>query len=363
MKLKRLSLGTCATTVAMGCALLSARVFAEDALGWKTIPGGSGTGCATDATPYEFYVHEGNPQKIAVYYQGGGACWNSRNCGLDGRSTFEAGVNEADHPWAKNGAVGIFDLANPSNPIRGFTIIYAPYCSADVHIGVGSVRFDTADGKHLNVKYRGLANTQNVTDWILAHYKSPKQIFVSGGSAGAIPSPIFASQFAREYPKAKVVQLGDGAGGYRTARVSPILDLWGATRALKSDPLFRNIDATSADFEDFYSHASKAKNLTLAQVNSNEDNVQIFFMGELGHQVATLAPLLSGNLNEIRQSGAKLHSYVMPSKVHTILQRSDFYSITVDNIPLSKWVGDLVNGKKVGDVGGSLLPAPSDRLK
>ena len=28
--------------------------------GWKTIAGGPGTGCATDASPFEFYVHQGD---------------------------------------------------------------------------------------------------------------------------------------------------------------------------------------------------------------------------------------------------------------------------------------------------------------
>ena len=51
---------------------------AADTAGWKTVAGGHGTGCATDATPYEFYVHEGDPRRVALYFQGGGGCWNSQ---------------------------------------------------------------------------------------------------------------------------------------------------------------------------------------------------------------------------------------------------------------------------------------------
>ena len=123
---------------------------AVDTGGWKAVAGGHGTGCATDATPYEFYVHEGDPRRVAIYFQGGGGCWNSRNCGLDGQKTFDNAVDDGDRPWLnKAGAGGILDAANPANPLREFTIVFAPYCTADVHLGVRTERFETSDGKHL----------------------------------------------------------------------------------------------------------------------------------------------------------------------------------------------------------------------
>ena len=338
---------------------------AADTAGWKAVAGGHGTGCATDATPYEFYVHEGDPRRLAIYFQGGGGCWNSRNCGLDGQKTFENAVDDGDRPWVnKAGAGGILDAANPANPLREFTIVYAPYCTADVHLGVRTERFETSDGKYLNVAYRGLANAQRVLDWVTQQYKDPKRLFVSGGSAGAIPSPIFASQLARHYTKAQVVQLGDGAGGYRTYRLAPQLELWGATRALKQDPLYRDLDVETVNFEDFYSRAAAVPNLQLAQINSIEDRVQMFFLAQLGHDVKTLAPLLSADIADLRKSNPKLRTYTMPGPVHTVLTRPDFYTAKVDDVALTKWLDDLVNGRKTGSVGDSLLvTGDAERLK
>jgi hypothetical protein len=338
---------------------------AADTAGWKTVAGGHGTGCATDATPYEFYVHEGDPRRLAIYFQGGGGCWNSRNCGLDGQKTFENAVDDGDRPWVnKAGAGGILDAANPANPLREFTIVYAPYCTADVHLGVRTERFETSDGKYLNVAYRGLANAQRVLDWVTQQYNDPKRVFVSGGSAGAIPSPIFASQLARHYTKAQVVQLGDGAGGYRTNRLAPQLELWGATRALKQDPLYRDLDVETVNFEDFYSRAAAVPNLQLAQINSIEDRVQMFFLAQLGHDVKTLAPLLSADIADLRKSNPKLRTYTMPGPVHTVLTRPDFYTAKVDDVALTKWLEDLVNGRKTGNVGDSLLvTGDAERLK
>lgn len=329
---------------------------AADTGGWKAVAGGHGTGCATDTTPYEFYVHEGDAGRVAIYFQGGGGCWNSRNCGLDGQKTFENAVDDGDRPWLnKTLAGGILDAANPANPLREFTIVYAPYCTADVHLGVRTERFETNDGKYLDVAYRGLANSQRVVDWVTQQYTDPKRIFVSGGSAGAIPSPIFASQLARRYTKAQVVQVGDGAGGYRTHRLAPQLELWGATRALKHDPLYSDLDVETANFEDFYSRAAAVPNLQLGQINSIEDRVQLFFLAQLGHEVKVLAPLLSADIADLRKSNPKLRTYTMPGAMHTVLTRPDFYTAKVDDVALTKWLDDLVNGRKTANIGDSLL--------
>jgi hypothetical protein len=347
-----------------GFAARADQPAAADTTGWKTVAGGHGTGCATDATPYEFYVHEGDPRRIALYFQGGGGCWNSRNCGLEGQKTFENAVDDGDRPWVtKAAAGGILDAANPANPLREFTIVYAPYCTADVHLGVRTERFETSDGKSLTIAYRGLANSQRVMDWVTQQYTDPKQVFVSGGSAGAIPSPIFASQLARHYTKAKVVQLGDGAGGYRTVRLAPQLELWGATRALKHDPLYSDLDVATANFEDFYLRAASVPNLQLAQLNSIEDRIQLFFLAQLGHQVTSLAPLLSADIADLRKSNPKLRTYTMPGVVHTMLTRPEFYTSKVDDVALTKWLDDLVNGRKTANVGDALLVTGVDRLQ
>jgi hypothetical protein len=337
---------------------------AADTAGWKAVAGGHGTGCATDATPYEFYVHEGDPKRLAIYFQGGGGCWNTRNCGLDGQRTFDNSIDDSDRPWLNKTAVGgILDVAHPANPLREFTLVFAPYCTADVHLGARTERFETADGKHLNIAYRGLANAQRVMDWVTQQYADPKRIFVSGGSAGAIPSPIFASQLARHYTKAQVVGVGDGAGGYRTHRLAQWLELWGATRALKHDPLYRDLNVATANFEDFYSRAAPVPNLQLGQINSIEDRVQIFFLAQLGNEVKSLAPLLSANIADLRKANPQLHTYTMPGTVHTVLTRPDFYTAKVDEVTLTQWLDDLVNGRKAANVGDSLFVAGVDRLQ
>ena len=334
---------------------------AADTAGWKAVAGGHGTGCATDATPYEFYVHEGDPKRLAIYFQGGGGCWNSRNCGLDGQKTFDNSIDDTDRPWLNKTVVGgILDAANPANPLREFTIVFAPYCTADVHLGARTERYETADGKRLDIDHHGLANAQGVS-WV-----TEQSSIRRGSSSPAAAQARFAGV---RVPTRASLHEGAGRGGgrrrggYRTNRLAQWLELWGATRALKHDPLYRDLEVETANFEDFYSHAAPVPNLQLGQINSIEDGVQIFFLAQLGNEVKSLAPLLSANIADLRKSNPKLRTYTMPGKVHTVLTRPDFYTAKVDEVALSKWVDDLVNGRKAANVGDSLFVAGADRLQ
>jgi hypothetical protein len=49
--------------------------------------------------------------------------------------------------------------------------------------------------------------------------------------------------------------------------------------------------------------------------------------------------------------------------VHTVLTRPDFYTAKVDEVALSQWIDDLVNGRKSANVGDSLFVAGADRLQ
>src|SRR6185295_3651410 len=102
------------------------------------------------------------------------------------------------------------------------------------------------------IKHFGALDAQYVLDWTYAHVRNPDRIFVTGSSAGAIPSPLYAAQVAKRYPKAKVTQLGDAAGGYRSPEVAPNLVRSGAAERLRRDKAFRSVDSASLNFEALY---------------------------------------------------------------------------------------------------------------
>ena len=327
-------------------------VAQSTAAGWARIAGGRGTGCAHDSS-FAFFVHPGDPRRLMVYFQGGGACWNGANCDLQERPTFDPQVDSTDDPTH---ALGIFDLTNPANPIRDYSMVFIPYCTADLHLGAREVTYtDTVrpgTRRTYRIRHGGAANAGSALAWVYEHYDRPDVVFVAGSSAGAIPSPVFAARIARHYPRARVVQLGDAGGAYRAPAIPGILARWGATQVLRREPAYRSLDAAALTFESFYIVAARdAPGVRFAQYNNAEDKTQLFFLEQLGVHDASLPGLLALNLAEIRRVNSRFKSYTAPGRAHTILMTPQFYALRVDGVSIRDWVAALLDGRAVRNVG------------
>ncbi|MCB1646626.1 MAG: hypothetical protein KDI36_14295, partial [Pseudomonadales bacterium] len=124
---------------------------------WQTIEPGGETVCA-HGSPYRFFVREADPQKLLVFFQGGGACWSSQNCDLKNRPGFDPFATADDNPATH--AAGIFDISNEHNPLQDYSMIFVAYCSGDVHLGNVSRDYPIRDGaggydQSLHVEHRG----------------------------------------------------------------------------------------------------------------------------------------------------------------------------------------------------------------
>lgn len=273
---------------------------------------------------------------MLFYLQGGGGCWLKENCDLAAKPTFDSAVDQNDDPAS---ADGILKVDNPANPFRGWTVVYVPYCTADVHLGGRVVDYDGVGMDH-----RGAANVAEALRWVRAEVAHPEQIVVAGGSAGAIPVPVYAARLASAFPRAKVTGIGDGAGGYRSPKIPGILTLWGVPGAISDVAELRAVDSTALTFESLYIAVGRARpTIRLAQINQDQDQVQLAFLAILGVTNTPLAPLLAANLDQIQAAVPTFRRFLIPSQEHTILTRPTFYSTAVDGVPLTRWVAATVN--------------------
>ena len=212
-----------------------APVRVEGALraGWADSPGPPGTGCAGDST-YKLVVHPGASDRVLLFLKGGGACWRAAECNPRGRVTYTTRADSANDPRVQG---GVFALDSPANPLRDFTMVYVPYCTGDVHLGTRTVTYTMPAGANgatapvsFAIRHQGAANAEWAVRWIRDHVSDPGVIIVAGSSGGAIPSPVFAEKLALHYRGARVVQLGDAAGGYQTPTAPALLAGWGYRR-------------------------------------------------------------------------------------------------------------------------------------
>lgn len=339
--------------------------------GWNRIPGGPHTTCAL-GTPYAFFVEVGDPRKVMIFFQGGGVCWDAATC--DPRSkthNYKPVVGQQERPYR----TGILDPTNPENPTRGYTKVFVPYCTADLHLGARTVAFDVPamppDSAHLfEIHYNGVANAMVALDWVYAHVPSPQTIFVTGVSAGSVPTPVYAAAVSKHYPRARVVQLGDGSGSYGNA--SGITTSWRGLPALRALNVLPAIDSATLTYSALYGLAARSSSrISFAQINSADDSTQTYFLRLADRSSPAVPVLLARNFAEIKRALPSFRSYTIPGVTHTIIWRPEFYTTSVDGVRLRDWVDAFINGAPpcssdarpatplscVGDVGTSLLPA------
>jgi len=162
--------------------------------------------CIKD-TPYHFFVKRGRVNKLLMYYQGGGACWDSLTCSIPVCDP-DVDPNSTDNPNFT--PVGFFDLADARNPFRDWHIVFVSYCSCDIHFG------DASQSYPPQIEHRGYQNSRIAEKWAREHFVAPEQIFVTGSSAGAYGAWFNAPLHHRVWPAAEFQVLADAGNGVIT---------------------------------------------------------------------------------------------------------------------------------------------------
>lgn len=154
---------------------------------WYNIEGAK----CRDGSPFGVFVHYGaNPEKLFIYFEGGGACANPGFCTLNpvnvsqqfltGGESAVASLFILPVPQAPNGA-GVFDLQNPANPFKDWSQVFVPYCTGDVYAGTkeGAMIEGVAEPQN----FYGGGNTKKLIARLAATFKKDVKRFVAGGSS------------------------------------------------------------------------------------------------------------------------------------------------------------------------------------
>lgn len=319
--------------------------------GWNSFEPGGDAICS-DGSPYRFFVRPGEPEKLMFYLEGGGACWDAGTCDPDLQPSYQVNLANTDPARAH----GILAFEQPSNPFADYTVVYAPYCSGDVHLGDTEQHYQASavngqESRPVHIRHRGLANASAALDWTYEHVFAPAQIFVTGSSAGSIPSPFYAAVLAEQYPGADILQLGDASGGYRGfANFSPF-DTWHTDRVVSSLDYMHDLAADQFSFHHLYiGAAQRYPGIRYASYDNAEDDVQKQFLALGGTPTAALRPLLEQNLAEISQVIPDFRYYVAGGTMHTILLRPEVYSYEVNGTRFVDWLTALAQGQSTNNV-------------
>ena len=168
--------------------------------------------CAFDDDPdYHFFVKRGSVNKLVMYYQGGGACWENVTCSVP---VCKDGADPtSDDP--DNFSNGFADLSNPDNPFKDWNAVFVTYCSCDIHAGDSDQTY-TGFFDEIHVVHHGYHNSKVAEKFAREHFLNPDMIFVTGSSAGGYGALFSAPQLAGAWPAADMRVLGDASNGVIT---------------------------------------------------------------------------------------------------------------------------------------------------
>jgi hypothetical protein len=360
-----------------------------DAAGVTRIPGCSGgpvrgaAGWVAGDTQFSFFLRPGADDRLIVLLDGGGACWNDTTCvgsALADNATYEAEVTE-DVAGLET-APGIGDLSDPANPFHGFTQVFVPYCTGDIHWGSRDTVYSyaMADGSvaEWTIHHRGFDNLLAVTNWledyIATSGQDPGEVVVAGASAGGYGALIALA----------VIVEGLGAGADTSVLVDSANGV--ITESLHTDAFGGaslsggawGVETTAPDFLQpvlagayqvlplgmFAALSRQYPDVRFGQYTRAWDGAQIYFYNVAKHP---------DDMSQWERPGALLESavgwtwrarllmaltaqlptyrfYLGSGFGHTILADDEFYTEdSAEGVLFSQWVADMVDPPLSGD--------------
>jgi len=318
---------------------------------------------------FRFWARKTASKNLVVYFEGGGACWDNLSCtfplaGLPQPvpQFYVPAISPATNPAL---ADGIFRQDNAANPVRDWNFVYIPYCTGDVHSGsatkqytsVGHPVFPLPPGTPFTIQHRGFDNFMVVLDWVKKNFDAPKNILVTGPSAGGYGASNNFPWLVDTYPNAHVFVLADASQGVST----PAFDSGNPGRYSWNPQLPPNIDATTPGANVLRAIAEANPHVKVSQFTTTLDNVQIAFYGLMkqfyGPGGSCPNPAVDWNnqmlatLAEYDSQVSNYRYYLASGTYHTLLRSPLFYTESSPGVVFADWLTAMLANR--GGTGGS----------
>lgn len=299
-----------------------------------------------DGSPTGIAVNPGVDGRVLVFLTGGGSCWDTQTClVLHTTTTGPFGAPQ----FALLGpamAATFFNRLDPANPFRGWSYVFVPYCTGDMHGGNHIAQYGPP-GLETPFHHVGRANMEAFFRRIAATWPHPAGFAMMGSSAGAFGAALNYPLARSYWPDATGVLIDDSfplfpGDVYPQSVRDGWRDAWDLT------PLAESICAGCADDPSLIHGALAAAypGDRQAVITSVWDAVisSYLYLTPVGYQLALddLATQVWANIPD-------LHAFRVMSATHA--QLSDPTLVNQNGVNLFDWLGQAVSGDAAwGDV-------------
>lgn len=142
--------------------------------------------CA-NGTPVGMGLNRGkNPNKLVIYLNGGGGCWDSSSCNLFRTAAnldivySETRLGEELYPLVKS---GLLDREGPVDVWSDASIAFIPYCTGDLHSGRTTTRYNGFGGER-DTHHVGAKNLEVFLEYLSGEFTEVEELWIVGISAG-----------------------------------------------------------------------------------------------------------------------------------------------------------------------------------
>jgi hypothetical protein len=301
-------------------------------------------------------------QKLMIYLEGGGACFDASTCGSNPASVSSK-MPASD--------AGVFDRSKTENPVRDWNFAYVPYCTGDVHMG--DSENVTVPGVTGMQQFLGRRNLQAFLNRLVPTFSNAEQVLLTGVSAGGFGASSNVEFVQWAFGSVPVVMVDDSGPAMSnkflpTCLTDAYRTFWGLDKTILK--LCGSDCPAGGDYTiDYMKHLGKVlPNLHAGLIESNQDAVITLFYG-IGTNngandckgVLGLTPM-DGKLFEdglldarklIMASFPNYGTYFPKATQHTWLGGASFYTATTgtDNVKMVDWVTGIIEGKPTTHVG------------
>lgn len=323
-------------------------------------------GASTSA--FHFWARRGTVNKLVVFFEGGGACWEGATCALPITVNSQPGqpglykseILASDDPRTY---AGLFKLDDPRNPVKDWSFVYVPYCTGDIHSGSKTASYTNPfNGRAYQIEHRGADNFRLILRWMRDNFDAgTDQILVTGSSAGGYGAVTHFPAVRDTWPNARAAMLDDAGQGVAPASFdAPRNSNWN----FQLSPNVYGANPQGTPIGEIVKRlADKYPGDRFAQYTTALDTTQMQFYdiqvnGLSGTQGTACAAWTSGMLAglAVNQQAANFRSYMAAGTTHTLLRGTSpdaagvplFSREASAGVPFTDWLAALLSPAGTG---------------
>lgn len=288
-------------------------------------------------------------QKLYIYMQGGGACWDAFTC--DCRRDGHCAGGFARNLTRPNPELVHSGWSNPTvpfNPISlDYNIVEIPYCTGDLFIGNRLQEFGSAEHPSRLSQF-GYHNMTVSLTLIKKLFPNPENIVLMGSSAGGLGAVFNLHQVKRFYPQQPVQIISDSGAPFKLPFVSSkglqrLISSWGVLDNVPDD--YGLISPGDLDFAGMLRYNSwRYPDHKYAFVSSYNDWVMTGFSMLLGAEFGFST--ISRMIQDVaaHDLGEKQKVFYVSGDQHTF-HNTPPSGVVAGHTHLGDWIGRMINNQ------------------